>query len=76
MALYKEYEITLDTKRTPRIALQNIVAGETGDRITVHLTNDDIPVALAASTHRVCLRINSSCGYENYRNVTECTRST
>lgn len=60
MALYKDYAITLDTKRSPKVTLQNIVAGETGNRITVTFTNDDVPVELASSTHRVCLKVDAS----------------
>lgn len=62
MALYKDHYITIDTKRTPRLALQNIVAGETGNRLIVTLTNDDVPVELAAASHRVCLKVDSSIG--------------
>lgn len=61
MAIYKDYAITLDTKRSPKVALQNIVAGETGNRLTVTLTNDDIPVELSAS-NRVVLRVDSDEG--------------
>lgn len=62
MAIYKDYVIKLDTMRTPKIALQNIVAGETGNRLTVTLTNGLATVSLNASTHRVCLRIDSALG--------------
>lgn len=62
MALYKDYNILLDTKRTPRIALQNIVAGETGNRLIITLTNGGSAVTLAAATHRVCLRVDSALG--------------
>lgn len=62
MAVYKDYAIKLDTMRTPKIALQNIVAGETGNRLTVTLTNGLATVSLNASTHRVCLRIDSALG--------------
>lgn len=62
MAVYKDYIIKLDTMRTPKIALQNIVAGETGNRLTVTFTNGLSTVSLAASTHRVCLRIDSALG--------------
>lgn len=63
MAVYKDYSITLDTKRTPKIALQNIVAGETGNRLTITLTNDGTPVSLNGTNHRVCLLIHSNLGY-------------
>lgn len=62
MALYKDYAIVLDTKRTPRIALQNIVAGETGNRLYIMLKNDGTTVSLASATHRVCLRVDSALG--------------
>lgn len=62
MALYKDYAIVLDTKRTPRISLQNIVAGETGNRLFIMLKNDGTTVSLASETHRVCLRVDSALG--------------
>ena len=46
MALFKDHYITLDLKRTPKVALQNIVAGETGNRLIITLTNGDDPIAL------------------------------
>ena len=61
MALYKDHNITIDIKRTPRIALQNIVRGETGNRLIVVLTNDDIPIELDSSYH-VILRIETAEG--------------
>lgn len=62
MAVYKDHSITLDTKRTPKVSLQNIVAGETGNRITVTFTNGLSVVSLASATHRVCLRVDSALG--------------
>ena len=62
MALFKNYVITLDTMRTPNIALQNIVAGETGCKLTVTLTNNGSSVSMNGTDHRVCLRVDSSKG--------------
>ena len=62
MALYKDHYIELDTKRSPRISLRNIVDGETGNRITVTLTNDESAVSLASESHRVCFRVDSDLG--------------
>lgn len=62
MALYKSHSITLDTKRTPKIALQNIVVGETGNKLTVTLKNDGSTVSLNGTDYRVCLRVDSSKG--------------
>ena len=62
MALYKSHSITLDTKRTPKIALQNIVVGETGNKLTVTLKNDGSNVALNGNDYRVCLRVDSAKG--------------
>lgn len=62
MAVYKNYSITLDTVRTPRLALQNIVAGETGNKLTITLTNGGSTVSLNGTNHRVCLRVDSSKG--------------
>jgi hypothetical protein len=67
MALNKYHYIELDTKRMPRVSLQNIVAGETGNRIWVTLTNGGTKVNLAekedsAFIYRVCLRVDSALG--------------
>lgn len=62
MALYKSHSITLDTKRTPKIALQNIVVGETGNKLTVTLKNDGSAVSLNGNDYRVCLRVDSAKG--------------
>jgi hypothetical protein len=62
MALYKSHSITLDTKRTPKIALQNIVVGETGNKLTVTLKNDGSTVSLNGTDYRVCLRVDSAKG--------------
>lgn len=67
MALYKYHYITLDTKRTPRISLQNIVAGETGNMLVITLTNNESTVNLAEKSngefiYRICLRVDSNLG--------------
>lgn len=62
MALFKTHNISLDTIRTPRLALQNIVVGETGNKLSVTLTNDGSPVALDDTNYRVCLRVDSNKG--------------
>ena len=62
MAIYKDHYITLDTKRTPKIALQNIVEGETGNRIYVTVTNDGVALTLDSVSYRVCLRVYSDLG--------------
>ena len=61
MAFYKDHNITIDIKRTPRIALQNIVYGETGNRFILSLTNDDIPVEIDNNFH-IILHISSANG--------------
>lgn len=58
--LYKEHAITLDIKRQTKVALQGIVAGETGNRITVTLKNGDEFIPLTG--FRVCLRVRSNIG--------------
>lgn len=58
--LYKEHAITLDIKRPTKVALQGIVAGETGNRITVMLKNGDEFIPLTGL--RVCLRVRSDIG--------------
>lgn len=62
MALFKDHYITLDLKRTPKVALQNIVAGETGNRLIITLTNGDDPIALDSTNYRVALRVTSALG--------------
>lgn len=62
MALFKDHYITLDLKRTPKVALQNIVAGETGNRLIITLTNGDDPIALDTTNYRVALRVTSALG--------------
>lgn len=62
MALFKEHLIHIDTKRAPKVSLQNIVAGETGNKITVFLTNEGDNVPLISGTHRVVLRVDSALG--------------
>ena len=62
MAVYKNYSITLDTVRSPKMALQNIVTGETGVKLTITLTNGGSTVSLNGTNHRVCLRVDSSKG--------------
>jgi hypothetical protein len=67
MALYKYHYIELDTKRSPRISLQNIVAGETGNRLWITVTNNGETVDMSekendAWKYRVCLRIDSDLG--------------
>lgn len=67
MALYKYHYIELDTKRSPRISLQNIVAGETGNRLILTVTNNGETVDMSekssgAFIYRVCLKIDSDLG--------------
>lgn len=67
MALYKYHYIELDTKRSPRISLQNIVAGETGNRLWITVTNNGDVIDMSekendAWKYRVCLRIDSDLG--------------
>ena len=67
MALYKYHYIELDTKRSPRISLQNIVAGETGNRIWVTVTNNGETIDMSEKEdgefiYRVALRIDSDLG--------------
>ena len=67
MALYKDHYIELDTKRSPRISLQNIIEGETGNRLFVALINNDTAVNLATKEngsfiYRVVLRVDSDLG--------------
>lgn len=67
MALYKYHYIELDTKRSPRISLQNIVAGETGNRIWITVTNNGDVIDMSAKEddefiYRVSLRIDSDLG--------------
>jgi hypothetical protein len=65
--LNKYHYIKLDTKRSPHISLQNIVAGETGNRIWISLYNDGEFVDLGEQdngefVYRVCLRVDSTLG--------------
>lgn len=65
--LNKYHYIKLDTKRSPHISLQNIVAGETGNRIWISLYNDGVFVDLGEQdngeyVYRVCLRVDSALG--------------
>lgn len=67
MALYKYHYIELDTKRSPRISLQNIVAGETGNRLWITVTNNGETVDMSEKDndefiYRVCLKIDSDLG--------------
>ena len=67
MALYKYHYIELDTKRSPRISLQNIVAGETGNRIWVTVTNNGDVIDMSTKEddefiYRVALRVDSDLG--------------
>lgn len=67
MALYKYHYIELDTKRSPRISLQNIVAGETGNRLIITVTNNGETVDMSEKEddefiYRVALRIDSDLG--------------
>lgn len=63
----KYHYITLDTKESPRVSLKNIVAGETGNRIWIKLTNNGSFVNLAEKEndefiYRVVLRVDSDYG--------------
>ncbi len=63
----KYHYITLDTQDSPRVALKNIVDGETGNRIWVTLTNNGSTVNLAEKEndefiYRVVLRVDSDLG--------------
>lgn len=67
MALNKYHYIELDTKRSPRVSLQNIVEGETGNRIWITLYNNGEKIDLSeqedgAPVYRVCLRVDSDLG--------------
>ena len=67
MALYKYHYIELDTKRSPRISLQNIVAGETGNRLIITVKNNGETVDMSEKSngefiYRVCLKIDSDLG--------------
>lgn len=67
MAIYKYHYIELDTKRSPRISLQNIVAGETGNRIWITVTNNGDVIDMSEKEddefiYRVSLRIDSDLG--------------
>lgn len=67
MALYKYHYIELDTKRSPRISLQNVVAGETGNRLWITVTNNGEVVDMSEKEngefiYRVCLKIDSDLG--------------
>lgn len=67
MALYKYHYIELDTKRSPRISLQNIVAGETGNVFWITLSNNNEIVDMSEKSdgeflYRVSLRIRSNLG--------------
>lgn len=67
MALYKYHYIELDTKRSPRISLQNIVAGETGNVFWITFSNNNEIVDMSEKSdgeflYRVSLRIRSNLG--------------
>ena len=67
MALYKYHYIELDTKRSPRISLQNIVAGETGNVLWITVTNNGETIDMSEKEddefiYRVALRIDSDLG--------------
>lgn len=67
MALYKYHYIELDTKRSPRISLQNIVAGETGNVFWITVTNNGETIDMSTKEnddfiYRVSLRIRSDLG--------------
>ena len=61
MAVYKVYNIELDTKRLTKQSPQGIRAGETGVKFLIHLTNDESQVDFD-NTVRVVLEINSNVG--------------
>lgn len=76
MALYKYHYIELDTKRSPRISLQNIVAGETGNRLIITVTNNGEQIDMSekssgAFVYRVCLKIDSDLGTRRQDSATE-----
>ena len=76
MALYKYHYIELDTKRSPRISLQNIVAGETGNRLIITVTNNGETVDMSEKEdgeyiYRVCLVIKSNLGVRRQDSATE-----
>jgi hypothetical protein len=76
MALYKYHYIELDTKRSPRISLQNIVAGETGNRLVITVTNNGEQIDMSekssgAFVYRVCLKIDSDLGTRRQDSATE-----
>lgn len=76
MALYKYHYIELDTKRSPRISLQNIVAGETGNRLWITVTNNGETVDMSEKEdgeyiYRVCLVIKSNLGVRRQDSATE-----
>ena len=76
MALYKYHYIELDTKRSPRISLQNIVAGETGNRLIITVTNNGETVDMSEKSsgefiYRVCLKIDSDLGTRRQDSATE-----
>lgn len=67
MAVNKYHYIDLDTIQSPRVALQNINAGETGNRIWVTLSNNGEVIDMSEKSngefiYRVCLKIESSLG--------------
>lgn len=76
MALYKYHYIELDTKRSPRISLQNIVAGETGNRLIITVKNNGETVDMSEKEdgeyiYRVCLVIKSNLGVRRQDSATE-----
>jgi hypothetical protein len=76
MALYKYHYIELDTKRSPRISLQNIVAGETGNRLWITVTNNGETIDMSEKEdgeyiYRVCLVIKSNLGVRRQDSATE-----
>ena len=76
MALYKYHYIELDTQRSPRISLQNIVAGETGNRLWITVKNNGETVDMSEKEdgeyiYRVCLVIKSNLGVRRQDSATE-----
>lgn len=61
MAIYKTYDINLDTKRLTKQSPQGIRAGETGVKFNITVTNGGSQITFGSGV-RVVLEINSNIG--------------
>jgi hypothetical protein len=56
MATYKDYHITVDTKRQTKVALHNIISGENGIRLYISPTDDGTAINLSSSAVQLVIK--------------------